>query len=111
MLIAEKIRLKIEHSGIPELFIFLGFIAAIIFYLLNINILTVMDMVVGSILLVIILRAIVNIMIGFTTSLEEIGDIEENMHFQNSYDKLEVALSDLILQETTKSATKGKIEK
>jgi hypothetical protein len=105
---AEQTRISIEASGIEDIFVFTGFIAVVIFFIINSDIFTVADIVIGSIFTLMILKSIYFMMVGFVTSLASIDVIEEDIKFKNSIDRVEAALGDLLVQETNKAIKRQK---
>ncbi len=103
---AEQTRQSLEASGIESLFVFTGFVAIVIFFIINDNYFNTSDIILGSIFTLIILKSIYFMMVGFITSFASVEIIEEDVKFKNSIDRIETALSELLVQETKKSLNK-----
>ena len=99
----EKTRVSIESSGIQELIVFTSFIATVIFFILNSHRFSIEEILLGSIFVLMAAQAIFYAMVGFITSFVTLDEVESDVEFQNSIDKVEASLNELIVQETNKS--------
>lgn len=102
----ERTRVAIESSGVQEIIVSTSFIATIIFFIINADRFGVEEILLGSIFVLMAAQALFYAMVGFITSFIKLDDIQSDIEFQNSIDRVEASLNELITQETKKSLEK-----
>jgi hypothetical protein len=98
-MIVEKFSEKIVKSGIFNTFIATGFFAILIFFVLNSDFFTPLEMTIGTIIVTIVLKGLSNIMFSLMILLFDLQNNQEEYTFKEEEEKLNFLMNELSLQE------------
>ncbi len=90
-----------QSTKIQELFVLTGFIATIIFFILNTDKFSTIEILTGSFFSLVLLQSIYYVMLGFVTIQTNIDIVNDDIQLQNSIDRIDAALNELASQSTT----------
>ena len=106
-MLVENFSKKIITSRLFDTYVAASFFATMIFFVLNSNIYTPFEMILGVILVTIAFKSIANIMLSMTISLVNLDNEQDAIEFEESSNKLESLVSDLAIQEATVQSMKN----
>ena len=106
-MVVERFSQNVINSGIFRLFIAAGFFATVIFFVVNADFYTPLEMIFGIIGITIILKGISNIMLSMIISFFNLENKENEMNFKYNEEKIESMLSELNVQEILSSNNKS----
>jgi hypothetical protein len=98
-LVVERFSQSIVASGILKLYIATGFFGTLIFFVLNSELFTPLEMIFSIVAVTIILKGIANIMLSLIISSFSLQNKKEELEFKHNSDKIDSALADLTIQE------------
>ena len=98
-MVVEKFSQNVINSGIFRLYIATGFFAILIFFVVNADLYTPMEMIFGIIGVTIILKGISNMMLSLIILLFNLDNKREELDFKYNEEKIEAILSELGVQE------------
>ena len=98
-MVVERFSQNLLNSGIFRLFIATGFFGTLIFFVINADYYTPMEMIFGVIGVTILFKGISNIMFGFIVALFSLENKEEEYNYKLTSDKIDVLLSELATRE------------
>lgn len=99
-MVVEKFSQNILNSGILKLYIATGFFASLIFFVLNSDLYTPMEMMIGMVAVTVVLKGISNIMLALLVGLFSLDNKREELDFKHNSDKIDSLLADLTIQES-----------
>lgn len=99
-MVVEKFSQNIINSGILRLYIATGFFAALIFFVINADLYTPIEMMFGIVAVTIILKGISNIMLALLVGLFSLDSKRDELEFKHNSDKIDSLLADLTIQES-----------
>jgi len=99
-MIIENFSYKMMSSGIFNTYIATGFFGTLIFFILNSDQFTPLEIMLGTIVITIALKGISNIMLSLIILLFNLKNIEDKHNFKEAEDKLDYLLSELQIKET-----------
>ena len=102
-MVVERFSQNVINSGIFRLFIASGFFATVIFFVINADFFTPMEIIFGIIGITIILKGISNIMLSMIISFFSLEDKRNELNFKYNEEKIESMLSELNVQEVFSS--------
>jgi len=102
-MVVERFSQNVINSGIFRLFIASGFFATVIFFVINADFFTPMEIIFGIIGITIILKGISNIMLSMIISFFSLEDKKNELNFKYNEEKIESMLSELNVQEVFSS--------
>ena len=105
-MVVERFSQSVINSGILRLFIASGFFATVIFFVVNANLYTPLEMIFGIIGITIILKGITNIMLSMIISFFSLENKKNELNFKYIGEKIESMLSELNVQEVLSSNNK-----
>jgi polyferredoxin len=105
-MVVERFSQSVINSGILRLFIASGFFATVIFFVVNANLYTPLEMIFGIIGITIILKGITNIMLSMIISFFSLENKKNELNFKYNEEKIESMLSELNVQEVLSSNNK-----
>jgi len=106
-MITEAFSKKIVTSGLLDTYVATSFFATLIFFVLNSNIYTPLEMIFGVVLVTIAFRSVANVMLSMTISLVNLDNEQDAIDFEKSSSKLESLVSDLAIQEASVQSMKN----
>ena len=98
-MVVEKFSQGIINSGVLRLFIATGFFATIIFFVINADLFTPIEMLFGIVGVTIILKGVANIMLSLMIVLFSLDNKKEELEFKHNSDKIDALLADLTIQD------------
>lgn len=98
-MIIERFSQTVINSGIFRLYIATGFFATLIFFVLNAELFTPFEMILGTILVTIILKGMSNIMLSLIISLFSLDNKRSEFDFKYNEEKIQVMLNELSVKE------------
>ena len=105
-MVVERFSQSVINSGIFRLFIASGFFATVIFFVVNANFYTPIEMIFGIIGITVVLKGISNIMLSMIISFFNLENKESELNFKYNEEKIESMLSELNVQEVLSSNNK-----
>lgn len=105
-MIIEKFTQNILNSGLFRLYIASGFFGTVVFFVLNSNLFTPLEMTVGIIIVTIALKGISNLMLSMIILFFSLDNKKEEMDFKYNTRKIESLLNELSLNENSTNAAK-----
>jgi hypothetical protein len=101
----EKFSNKLVRSNITNTYVATAFFATLIYFTINSNLYTPMEILIGVILSTIFFKGIANIMFSLVIALFNLKNQEEELAFDKISTKVEGLLNDLSLQESKLKTT------
>jgi len=105
-MVVERFSQDVINSGILRLFIASGFFATVIFFVVNADFYTPIEMIFSIIGITVILKGISNIMLSMIISFFSLKNKENELNFKYNEEKIESMLSELNIQEVLTSNNK-----
>lgn len=105
-MVVERFSQDVINSGIFRLFIASGFFATVIFFVINADFYTPIEMIFGIIGITIVLKGITNIMLSMIISFFNLENKKNELNFKYNEEKIESMLSELNVQEVISSNNK-----
>jgi hypothetical protein len=105
-MVVERFSQNVINSGIFRLFIASGFFATVIFFVVNADFYTPIEMIFGIIGVTVILKGISNIMLSMIISFFSLENKKDELNFKYNEEKIESMLSELNVQEVLTSNNK-----
>jgi hypothetical protein len=98
--VVEKFSQNVINSGIFRIFIATGFFATLVFFVINADYYTPLEMIAGVMGVTVMLKGISNVMLGVIVSLFSLQNKEEEFNFKYNKEKIDVLISELAVQES-----------
>lgn len=98
-MVVERFSQSIVASGILKLYIATGFFGTLIFFVLNSELFTPLEMIFSIVAVTIILKGIANIMLSLIIGSFSLENKKEELEFKHNSDKIDSVLADLTIQE------------
>ena len=98
-MIKERFSQTVINSGIFRLYIATGFFATLIFFVLNAELFTPFEMILGTILITIVLKGMSNLMLSLIISLFSLDNKRSEFDFKYNEEKIQVMLNELSVKE------------
>ena len=102
-MIIERFSQTVINSGIFRLYIATGFFATLIFFVLNAELFTPLEMILGTILITIVLKGMSNLMLSLIISLFSLDNKRSEFDFKYNEEKIQVMLNELSVKEVIDS--------
>ncbi|CAM3573530.1 hypothetical protein [Arcobacter aquimarinus] len=106
-MVIERFSQTVINSGVFRLYIAIGFFATLIFFTLNADFFTPMEMILGIILVTIILKGISNMMLSLIISLFSLDNKRNEFNFKYNEEKIQVMLNELSVKDVMDSNEKN----
>ena len=107
-MIVERFSQNVLTSGIFKFYIATGFFATLIFFIINADLFTPMEMILGIIMVTIILKGISNMMFSLIISLFSLDNKRSEFDFKYNEEKIQVMLNELTVKDIIDTNTKSK---
>jgi predicted glycosyltransferase involved in capsule biosynthesis len=107
-MVVERFSQNVINSGIFRLYTATGFFAAVIFFVINADLFTPLEMILGIMGITIILKGLSNIMLSLVISLFSLDSRKEELDFQYNEEKIEAMLNELNVQEIVATDERAK---
>ena len=98
-MIIERFSQTVINSGLFKLYIATGFFATLIFFTINAELFTPLEMILGIILVTIVLKGISNIMLSMIISLFSLDNKRSEFDFKYNEEKIQVMLNELSVKD------------
>lgn len=98
-MVVERFSQNVINSGIFRLFIATGFFATLIFFVVNADYYTPLEMIAGVMGVTVMLKGLSNVMLGVIVSLFSLKNKEEEFNFKYNKEKIDMLVSELAVQE------------
>lgn len=98
-MVVERFSQNVINSGIFRLYIATGFFATVIFFVINADLFTPLEMILGIMGITIILKGISNMMLSLIISLFSLENRKAELDFKYNEEKIEAMLSELNVQD------------
>ena len=100
-MVVERFSQSIVTSGILKLYIATGFFGTLIFFVLNSELFTPLEMIFGIVAVTIILKGIANIMLSLIIGSFSLQNKKDELEFKHNSDNIDSVLADLTIQESS----------
>lgn len=101
-MVVEKFSQSVINSGVFRLYIATGFFATLIFFVINADLYTPMEMIFGIIGVTIILKGVSNMMLSLIILLFNLDNKRAELDFKYNEEKIDAMLAELSVQEAQK---------
>jgi ABC-type antimicrobial peptide transport system permease subunit len=105
-MVIERFSQGLVNSGIFKVYIATGFFASLIFFTLNAELFTPLEMLFGIIFITLVLKALSNVMLSLIISLFSLDNKREEFEFKYNEDKIQALLNELVIKEVSDSNDK-----
>ena len=106
-MIIERFSQTVINSGIFKLYIATGFFATLIFFTINADLFTPMEMILGIILVTIVLKGVSNMMLSLIVSFFSLDNKRSEFDFKYNEERVQVLLNELTVKEVIDSNNKN----
>lgn len=107
-MIVERFSQNVVNSGIFRLYIATGFFATLIFFVINADLFTPLEMVFGIIGVTVVLKGVSNMMLSLIILLFNLENKRSEMDFKYNAEKIDAMLAELNIQEAAAEGEKNK---
>ncbi len=105
-MVVENFSQRILGSGLFRLYIAAGFFGSLIFFVLNANTFTPLEMAIGIIFITIGLKGLANLMFSLIVLFFDLDKAKEELDFKYNNEKINSLLSELNVQKTEEKKVK-----
>ena len=98
-MVIERFSQTVINSGVFRFYIATGFFATLIFFIINADLFTPMEMILGIILITIVLKGVSNMMLSLIISLFSLENKRNEFNFKYNEEKIQVMLNELSVKE------------
>ena len=102
-MVIERFSQSVIDSGVFRFYIATGFFATLIFFTINADLFTPMEMILGIILTTIVLKGISNMMLSMVVGLFSLDNKRSEFNFKYNEEKIQVMLSELTVNDAADS--------
>ncbi len=106
-MIVENFSKKIIASRLLNTYVAASFFATLIFFVLNSNVYSPFEMILGVMLVTVAFKGIANLMLSMSISLVSLNNEQDAIEFEESANKLEALVNDLAIQEASVQSMKN----
>lgn len=106
-MIVEKFSQNVINSGIFRLYIATGFFATLIFFVINADLYTPIEMIFGIIGVTIILKGVSNMMLSLIILLFDLNNKRAELDFKYNEEKINAMLNELSVQDAKEVGQKA----
>ncbi len=107
-MVVERFSQDVINSGIFRLYIATGFFATLIFFVVNADFFTPLEMLFGIMGVTVILKGLSNMMLSMIISFFSLDNKKQELDFKYNEEKIEAMLSELNVQDIVASEEKNK---
>ena len=104
-MVVERFSQNIINSGIFRLYIAAGFFGTMIFFVINADWFTPIEMIIGVMAVTIALKGITNMMLSLLILLFDFKNKREELDFNYHSEKIDTLINELNIQETAKASS------
>jgi len=105
-MVVERFSQNLINSGIFRLYIATGFFATLIFFVINADLFTPMEMIFGIMGVTIILKGVTNMMLSLIILLFNLDNKREELKHKYNEDKIDAMLAELSVQDAQEKVDK-----
>ena len=105
-MIIERFSQTVINSGLFRFYVATGFFATLIFFTINADLFTPMEMILGIILVTISLKGVSNMMLSLIISLFSLENKRNEFDFKYNEEKIQVMLSQLTVNDVADASVK-----
>lgn len=102
-MVVEKFSQSVINSGIFRLYIATGFFATLVFFVINADLFTPLEMVMGIIGVTIVLKGLSNMMLSMIVLLFDLENKREELNLKYHAEKIDAMLHELNVQDNEKA--------
>ena len=110
-MIIERFSQTVINSGVLRFYIATGFFATLIFFIINADLFTPMEMILGIILITIVLKGVSNMMLSLIISLFSLENKRNEFNFKYNEEKIQLMLNELTVKDVSDSNNKDQKKK
>lgn len=107
-MVVERFSQNVINSGIFRLYIATGFFATLIFFVINADLFTPMEMLFGIVGVTVALKGISNMMLSMVIAFFSLEDRKNELNFKYNEEKIDAMLNELNVQEMIAEDEKAK---
>jgi len=104
--VVERFSQGVINSGVFKIYIATGFFATLIFFVINADLFTPVEMIVGIIGVTVALKGITNMMLSLIILLFNFDNKQAQLDFEYNSEKIDTILAELAIKEATANNTK-----
>ena len=108
-MVIERFSQNLINSGIFKIYIATGFFATLIFFVVNSELFSPIEMILGSILITIILKGLSNLMLSFMVSSFSLENKKAEFDFKYNEEKINILLTQLVAKEADEKLNKDSV--
>jgi hypothetical protein len=105
-MVIEKFSQTVINSGVFRFYIATGFFATLIFFIINADLFTPMEMILGIILITIVLKGVSNMMLSLIISLFSLENKRNEFNFKYNEEKIQLMLNELTVKDISDANNK-----
>ena len=98
-MVIERFSQTVINSGVFRFYIATGFFATLIFFIINADLFTPMEMILGIILITIVLKGVSNMMLSLIISLFSLENKTNEFNFKYNEEKIQLMLNELTVKD------------
>jgi len=107
-MVVERFSQNVINSGIFRLYIATGFFATVIFFVINADLFTPIEMLLGIIGVTVALKGVSNMMLSMIIAFFSLEDRKNELNFKYNEEKIDAMLNELNVQDIIADEEKGK---
>lgn len=107
-MVVERFSQNVINSGLFRLYIATGFFATLIFFVVNADLFTPLEMILGIIGITVALKGVSNLMLSLIISLFSLDAKKSELDFKYNEEKIDAMLNELNVQDIIASSEKAK---
>jgi hypothetical protein len=105
-MVVERFSQGVVNSGLLRLYVATGFFATLIFFVVNADFFTPMEMIAGVMASTIIFKSLGNVMLSLIITLFSLDNKEAQLDYQYNSEKIDALLSELTVKDAQKDNEK-----
>ena len=105
-MVVERFSQGVINSGLFKLYTATGFFATVIFFVINADLFTPMEMLIGIIGVTVALKGISNMMLSLLILLFNFDNKQAQLDFEYNSDKIDSILAEMSIQDATSNSAK-----
>lgn len=106
-MLIERFSQNLINSGVFKIYIAIGFFATLIFFVVNSELFSPIEMILGSILITIILKGLSNLMLSLMVSSFSLENKKAEFDFKYNEEKINILLNQLVTKEADEQINKN----
>ena len=105
-MVIERFSQTVINSGVFRFYIATGFFATLIFFIINADLFTPMEMILGIIIITIVLKGVSNMMLSLIISLFSLENKRNEFNFKYNEEKIQLMLNELTVKDISDANNK-----